>query len=482
MEVQCSLDVRCAEQIAALLRPPSPQEIQDYFEHLLAARNCHGLKIKQSGEIGKGVYANMDFQEEDLVLKDQMLVGAQHFSNKAEAFVCSHCFCYIGSIELQIGRRLYLRSLKNQDTEDLKDHVHTSNQSKVLESNVADVHVQKSAGSSTGAIPEGMVEALMNGGLTLPYSKEFPLPPVFSCIGGCREEYYCSKSCAEADWESCHSLLCLGKESGGSGTCREALARFCEHATETNDIFLLAAKVISSTVLKYQNLKTANHECQKKKMKTSEISGPNFPFLLEAWKPFSMGYKQRWWDCVALPDDVECSEETSFRMQMKDLAFKSLQLLKAAIFTEECAPLFSLEIYGHIIGMFELNNLDLVVASPVEDYFIYISDLPPLEMEEADKFTRPLLDTLGDDYAVSCEGTAFFPIHSCMNHSCCPNTKAFKRDEDRDGQATIIALRPISRGEEVTISYIDEDLPYEDRQASLADYGFQCKCPKCLEE
>lgn len=29
-----------------------------------------------------GVYADVDFQEEDLVLKDQMLVGAQHMSNK----------------------------------------------------------------------------------------------------------------------------------------------------------------------------------------------------------------------------------------------------------------------------------------------------------------------------------------------------------------------------------------------------------------
>ncbi|CAN6457989.1 unnamed protein product [Victoria cruziana] len=479
MEIRCPLDVQYAEQIAALLRPPSPQETQDYFEQLVAARNCPGLKIKQSGEMGKGVYADVDFQEEDLVLKDQMLVGAQHISNKAEAFVCSHCFCYIGSIELQIGRRLYLRSLKNRDNHVPSEHVHTSKQSKVPESNASDVQVKKSTGSLTDTIPGGTVEALLNGELTLPYSNEFPLPPIFPCIGGCREEYYCSKSCAEADWESCHSLLCLGKESGG--TCGEALARFYEHATETNDVFLLAAKVISSTIVKYQKLKTATLEHQKKKMK-SETNGTDFTFLLEAWKPFSMGYKQRWWDCVALPDDVERSEETSFRMQMKDLAFKSLQFLKAAVFTEECAPLFSLEIYGHIIGMFELNNLGLVVASPVEDYFIYISDLPPFEMEEAEKFTRPLLDTLGDDYAISCEGTAFFPIHSCMNHSCCPNTKAFKRDEDKDGQATIIAVRPISRGEEVTISYIDEDLPYEDRQASLADYGFQCKCPKCLEE
>lgn len=124
----------------------------------------------------------------------------------------------------------------------------------------------------------------------------------------------------------------------------------------------------------------------------------------------------------------------------------------------------------------------MVVASPVEDYFLYIDDLPEAGKTEVDEITQPLLDALGEDYSVCCQGTAFYPLQSCMNHSCCPSAKAFKRDEDKDGQATIIACRPIKKGEEVTISYIDEDLEFEERQAMLADYGFRCKCPRCLEE
>ncbi|XP_020976992.1 histone-lysine N-methyltransferase ATXR2-like isoform X2 [Arachis ipaensis] len=72
-------------------------------------------------------------------------------------------------------------------------------------------------------------------------------------------------------------------------------------------------------------------------------------------------------------------------------------------------------------------TVDLVVASPVEDYFLYIDDLKNPDKE-----------------------LLFFPLQSCMNHSCSPNAKAFKRDEDRDGQATIIAVRPIRKGEEVS--------------------------------
>ncbi|GKC70345.1 histone-lysine N-methyltransferase ATXR2 [Tanacetum coccineum] len=132
--------------------------------------------------------------------------------------------------------------------------------------------------------------------------------------------------------------------------------------------------------------------------------------------------------------------------------------------------------------MFELNNLDLVVASPVEDYFLHIDDLPEAGKKEVEEITRPILDALGEDYSICCQGTAFYPLQSCMNHSCCPSAKAFKREEDRDGQAAILACRSIKKGEEVTISYIDEDLELEERRAVLADYGFRCKCPRCIEE
>ncbi|XP_011625872.1 histone-lysine N-methyltransferase ATXR2 isoform X3 [Amborella trichopoda] len=482
-----------SKAISTLLASPSPQALQGYFDQLLAKRQCSGIKIRQSNDVGKGVYAEANYMEGDLVLKDQMLVGTQHVSNKVDALVCSYCFRYIGSIELQIGRKLYLQGLGKGEGEEfeLGTSKHIQKEGCLAESlhlrenhSVMAGHSDSDSASSSKSednaylpLPKEVIESLINGELVLPYSKEFVLPSVISCVGGCAEEHYCSKSCAEADWESCHSLLCMGERSG----CRnmEALARFTEHANGTNDIFHLAAKVISSTILKCEKFKAAQFKDNE------PYFGPNAlgtNLLLEAWRPFSMGYKRRWWDCVALPNDIDCNQEASFRMQMRELAFTSLQLLKDSIFCEDYAPLFSLEIYGNIIGMFELNNLDVVVASPVEDYFIYIDDLLFPKKEEAMEVTQPILKALGDDYSICCQGTGFFPLQSCMNHSCSPNAKAFKRDEDRDGQAIIVAVRDIHTGEEITISYIDEDLPYEERQAALADYGFKCTCPKCLEE
>ncbi|KAK1407344.1 hypothetical protein QVD17_38958 [Tagetes erecta] len=442
------IDTQFADQISLLLQSPSPLQVQEYFDDLLTTKRSHGVQVKPTNHYGKGVYADMDFEEGDLVLKDPMLVGIQHSSNKIDCLVCGCCFCFIGSIEMQIGRKLFLQGL----------------------------------GGPKDVCFNEKLELLMHEKLELPYSKKFPLPGVINCPGGCKEVYYCSKSCAQADWDNCHSLLCTGE--GSKSLNNKALSKFIQHANETNDIFLLAAKAISCTILKYRSLKAVyDKEKDKEKNHVSDVLGNhNFSLLLKAWKPLLMGYKRRWWDCIALPIDVDVSEEDSFRMQIKQLAFESLELLKAAILDEECLPLFSLEIYGHIIGMFELNNLDLVVASPVEDYFLYIDDLPEAEKKEVDEITRPFFDALGEGYSVCCEGTAFFPIQSCMNHSCCPNAKAFKRDEDRDGQATIIACKHIKKGEEVTISYIDEDLELEVRRALLADYGFICKCPRCVEE
>ncbi|CAJ1956358.1 unnamed protein product [Sphenostylis stenocarpa] len=400
MEPVCPIGLLCASEISALLSPPSPLQVQEYYNNLLSSRGCTGITVKQDGKFGKGVYADKEFKEGELVLKDPMFVGVQHSLNKIDCLVCSFCFRFIGSIELQIGRRLYMKQLSANkihgcDVGNSSQNFHGMDSSDEEESTQ-----QCTSGSSKTKVPlpEGVVESLMNGQLVLPYSEKFSLPPAVPCHGGCGEAYYCSMSCAEADWESSHSLLCTGESSDPAR--REALLKFIKHANETNDIFILSAKV-------------------------------------------------RWWDCIALPDDVDSSDEPSFRLQIKELAFESLQLLKAAIFDEECEPciltdtdfvmyslLFSLEIYGHIIGMFELNNL---------------KSLRKLR----NRFWMHLVKII------------LFVA------------------KDKDGQATIIAQRSICKGEEglqITISYVDEDLPFEERQASLADYGFRCRCSKCIEE
>ncbi|KAG5129204.1 hypothetical protein JHK84_035601 [Glycine max] len=154
-------------------------------------------------------------------------------------------------------------------------------------------------------LPEDAVKSLMNGQLVLPFSEKSPCRQLFHALvdvekltiaASCgywdngyvlellhiillRSKYdvissdgvvnTCSMSCAEADWESSHSLLCTSESSDSAR--REAPLKFIKHANK---------QMIYSSLL------------------------------------------QRWWDCIALPNDVDSSDEASFRLQIKMLAFE----------------------------------------------------------------------------------------------------------------------------------------------------------------
>jgi len=92
------------------------------------------------------------------------------------------------------------------------------------------------------------------------------------------------------------------------------------------------------------------------------------------------------------------------------------------------------------------------------------------------------------------DGTAMYSTTCKMNHSCCPNIVAkysFSCSSGGEGARwgknfpmviQCVALRDIEEGEELCISYISNDQPFEKRQKTLANYGFECKCTKCVQE
>lgn len=101
-----------------------------------------------------------------------------------DCVVCSYCFRFIGSIEFQIGRRLYLQSLGGSVDGTTERHCHGND-----------------AGSSTGcsgassgnsnAVPQEVLMSLMDGNTSLPLTDQFCLPSVVACPGGCEGELYC---------------------------------------------------------------------------------------------------------------------------------------------------------------------------------------------------------------------------------------------------------------------------------------------------
>lgn len=75
-------------------------------------------------------------------------------------------------------------------------------------------------------------------------------------------------------------------------------------------------------------------------------------------------------------------------------------------------------------------------------------------------------------------GIVLDPTLGHINHSCDPNAYIMM-----DGAKTSVrSLKPIKKGEEIYISYIDTTNPFSRRQSELSDrWFFTCKCSKCLK-
>ena len=125
----------------------------------------------------------------------------------------------------------------------------------------------------------------------------------------------------------------------------------------------------------------------------------------------------------------------------------------------------------------------ITAPSPLQEYAEALHDVDDAKLCQA-------LEALGKIQLVLPEGTeelglsgtGFYAIQSCMNHSCQPNAHAMQSELEAKSFAVIAAKQHIAAGEEVTISYIDETLPYSERQEALQDYGFQCRCPLCEQQ
>ncbi|EXF78954.1 hypothetical protein CFIO01_10021 [Colletotrichum fioriniae PJ7] len=70
-----------------------------------------------------------------------------------------------------------------------------------------------------------------------------------------------------------------------------------------------------------------------------------------------------------------------------------------------------------------------------------------------------------------------FPNVARVNHACKPN--AITRFSPRTLELEVVAYQDILPGEELSISYSMLNMPYQDRQKALQEWGFNCTCSLC---
>lgn len=163
----------------------------------------------------------------------------------------------------------------------------------------------------------------------------------------------------------------------------EALKEFLLHADATNDIFHLAAQSVAALALRASQLLP---ETRARGLSEEDARGEA---LFQAWAPFYAAFRKVWWESMSRPDDLSPEDEADFRASVKKLAGDSADKLRAALprQAEEYPALFSLDLFALVIGVFELNNLNIMVENPMENYFLFVDGLEGAEHAEATAIT-----------------------------------------------------------------------------------------------
>lgn len=180
-------------------------------------------------------------------------------------------------------------------------------------------------------VSESDIQQLASGQLKLPHSDQIQLPQPIPCRHACGQQF-CSTACEEAAWHAHHCLLCPSPQAHPEAAQPQpaqasiytvdsaALAEFYQHAAATNDIFILAARVVAMTGLKAEALlasrATANGGSSSGEAAVAPAAAEAVHAALrDAWLPFAVGWKRVWWESVAVPEDVE--DEQEFRGQLR---------------------------------------------------------------------------------------------------------------------------------------------------------------------
>lgn len=275
--------------------------------------------------------------------------------------------------------------------------------------------------------------------------------PIFVPCPHCKDddlcaERYVSENIQRKAWNEYHQILCVG--INGANHPYKALVEKSKAIQRTNPLFII--RMMAHMVQRAKNI--AKEDVNKVKSK-SQIA-------IEAMEPYSM--------FITNQEIGPLDEET-------------VEVLRTILGTDQYNDIVSLETYRNLNGAILRNAQAL---NPISDVHMMINATPRSKLETVlfsfnanmkttDQF---LADHYGQSLCIS--GTGLFLIANSTNHSCDPNLVATSATNNY--MVTMIALKDIKQGEELTISYVNKDMDYTDRQAKLKEmYLFDCKCDRC---
>nr|XP_009936555.1 PREDICTED: SET and MYND domain-containing protein 4 [Opisthocomus hoazin] len=289
---------------------------------------------------------------------------------------------------------------------------------------------------------------------------------------GCSYAKYCSQNCADVAWEQYHRTEC------SLGPLLLTLGVFCHVALRT---VLLAGFAEVSRLVEWshdgdKDLRNPEARCKHldeapdTRAGTRGIPGCN-----------DNGQYQSSYQAVfnLLPHAEKHSPEHKFLFMLSVVAMcKELQEagLEAAVLNQESSEKWSKPKTREKTSG-ELSPGLKIMAEAMLRHVLQLQC-------NAQAITVMQESGSGDGAVVNKKpvrlATAFFPVLSLLNHSCCPNISV----SFTGTAATVRASQPIRSGQEIFHCYGPHRcrMGVAERQQLLSQYFFECRCQACLDE
>lgn len=338
--------------------------------------------------------------------------------------------------------------------------------------------------------------------LALPHPElHIPQEPV-PCLWkaqGC-EERFCSARCRESALRQFHWVSCTGRMTAAQ---RGALTSFMhydwvQNGVDFSDTAILGLRIVAQTLcahrLHHQPLERAFEPYAQ--LIRSPITSFLFTYLLiddvptaassaAAIAAYAAAFAASKRDPMSVPA-VRAAYEAEPRSKA-DFCAASAALLHGVFDMDpvECDFVTAAR-WSELMGAVLLNGQE---RSPPSPYEMHRELVCSLEGGEAsmNAFEAVALQKGGGvkdvaELARSARGQGIYGVGCLFNHSCEPSLSV-QYAATNDETLAVAALRDVAAGEELTISYIDTELPLAVRQQQLFEhYLFECGCPRCVRE
>ncbi|XP_033099327.1 SET and MYND domain-containing protein 5-like isoform X2 [Anneissia japonica] len=267
---------------------------------------------------------------------------------------------------------------------------------------------------------------------------------------------YCSKECRTQAWEQYHQVLCVSQHPPDPEhplVMLQEIWRNMHFPPETTSIMLLAKMIASIKQAKDKEkvIKKFNNFCRATVNEERELVHK------------LMGQR--------------------FQDQFDTL----LGVFTSALQEDTVAQWFTPEGIRSLFALVGTNGQGVGTSS----LSVYVRNCDNLTLEEDE---AQALDSYIDQLYVdiekesgtflNCEGSALYSLQSCCNHSCDPNAEV--QFLENNSVLSLVALKDISEGEEITICYLDECSRQRSRHSRQnilkSNYLFVCDCSKCQQQ